>query len=389
MKRYLLRHKWLTTTIAIPSLILALFLMPARWAEPPKWADAYFNEIVKWFSKSTSNSSKLDLIEIYCDTMSDTQIQEWYIDATNDALYYTSKNSLFVQTLCSWIGKWDTFYNKNLIKWKTRDAILGTSIKGCDWKLSNCNLSELLPALFNASMNDHSTLSIAWWTMKDDVDATIQKFSITYFSTLEKTCWEKGSEYISSKGAASSKNALCSHPSTYQSLKNTIEWLKKQSNNLRIIEWKDFWWDVKDKACEWNNKYTNLFECAYTNNTSQDPWQYQYNLWYNELLYYKLLISWLTNNKLLNPNIKPLNLTQNVTVSLSDEIQNLKREEILSENAIQIMQKTINNIRATLPLHVWLQAYYEDVVTFRQSLAKIYTPIHQLNYKLRNIQEKK
>jgi hypothetical protein len=53
------------------------------------------------------------------------------------------------------------------------------------------------------------------------------------------------------------------------------------------------------------------------------------------------------------------------------------------------MQTTINNIRATFPLHIWLQIYYEDVVWFRKSLAKIYTPIHQLNYKLRNIQEKK
>jgi hypothetical protein len=388
MKKYLLRHKWLTTTIAIPSLILALFLMPARWAEPPKDTDVYFNKIVGWFSKTTNNSSKLELLEAYCDTMSNADIQEWYIDAKSNWLYYTPKNSLFVQALCSWIGKSDTFYNMDLIKWKKRDAILGTNIKGCDWTFNNCDLSELLPALFNASMNDHSTLSIAWWAMNPDIDKTIQDFSITYFSRLDSTCWEKSSEYVSSKWAASSKNALCSHPSTYQALKSTIQWLQKQSTNLRIVEWKWFWGELKAADCA-ANKYDKLFECSYTNSTTKDAWQYQYNLWYNELLYYKLLISWLTNNKLLNPNIKPVNLTQNVTVSLSDEIQNLKREEILSDNALQIMQKTINNIRATLPLHVWLQAYYEDVVTFRQSLAKVYTPIHQLNYKLRNIQEKK
>jgi hypothetical protein len=45
-------------------------------------------------------------------------------------------------------------------------------------------------------------------------------------------------------------------------------------------------------------------------------------------------------------------LTKDVVVDLSNEIQNLKREAILSENAIQIMQKTINNIRATFPLHI-------------------------------------
>lgn len=388
MKKYLFHNKWLTTIIAIPSLLLALFLAPRIWSAvtPTQDAEVYFKKIVTGLWEATDARSKKVLLQVYCKTMNDDAIKEWFED---NKIYYSSKNSLFVQALCKWVTKQDTFYKKDLIKWISRNQIIWNDIPWCDWEFWECQLDELLPALFNATMNDHSTLSIAWWAMNDEgdwLDETIQKFSETYFSDLKTICWEKNAQYISSKWAASSKNALCSHPSSYQSLKNTIEALQKQKNNLLIIEWKGFW---KDTKCDTSNKYDNYFECAYTNSTSKDAWWYQHNLWYNELLYYKILISWLANDKLLDPKIKPLNLTKDVVVDLSDEIQNLKREEILSENAVEIMQKTINNIRATFPLHIWLQVYYEDAVNFRKSLAKIYTPIHQLNYKLRNIQEKK
>ena len=399
MKKYLLHNKWLTTIIALPSLLLALFLVPSMWSawSPPEDAETYFNAIVKWLSKAANPESKLELLEVYCETMNSDVIREWYIDKTSNWIYYSSKNSLFVQVLCKWVNKTNTFYKPELIKWTTRDKILGNAVKWCEWDtFEDCNFADLLPALFNATMNDHSTLSVAWWAMKEGkegLETSIQEFSKTYFSDLGLQCWKEDSQYISKKSAAADKDALCSHPSTYQSLKNTIEALQQQQKNLYIIEWNDFWSNIKcdDKVdtSKDTKKYDNLFECAYTNSTSKEAWGYHYNMRYNELLYYKLLISWLTNDKLKDPNIKPLNLTKDIYVDLSDEIQNLKREEILSENAIQIMQKTINNIRATFPLHVWLQAYYEDTVTFRKSLVKIYTPIHQLNYKLRNIQVKK
>lgn len=53
------------------------------------------------------------------------------------------------------------------------------------------------------------------------------------------------------------------------------------------------------------------------------------------------------------------------------------------------MEKTLQNMQATFPIHIGLLAYYEDVLAFRKSIVQIYTPIHQLYYKLRNVQEKK
>lgn len=387
MKKYFIHNKWLTTIISIPIVLLVIFVAPKLWvADTPTitW-EKYLSVIVAWLSSKSDIRSKKEALALYCETMTDSVVVWWYLDENN--IYYSPKNSLFVQALCKWVSSEDIFYNKNLIKWTSRNQILWNNIQWCEWStFSECKLDELLPALFNATMNDHSTLSIAWWTMKEGEDwlhTAVQEFSQKYFTSLSPICGDKNSEYIGTNSSTSPKNGLCSHPSTYQSLKNTIQWLQKQINNLRII---NFAWNVQ---CDTTDIYKSYFECAYTNQTSQEAWWYQHNLWYNELLYYKLLISRLTENKLKDSKIKPLNLTKDITIDLSDERQNLKREAILSENAVQIMQKTINNIRATFPLHIWLQVYYEDVVAFRKSLVKIYTPIHQLYYKLRNIQEKK
>ena len=309
MKKHLFHNKWLTTIIAIPSLFLALFLAPKIWSAvtPTQNAETYFKEIVSGFWAATDARSKKALLVTYCDTMGNDIVKAGFKDGD---IYYSSRYSLFVQALCKWVTKKDTFYNLDLIKGKNWNQILWNEIPWCDWEFSGCKLDELLPAIFSAAMNDHSTLSVAWWAMNDEgkwIDDTIQKFSVTYFSDVKNICWEKNTQYISSKWAASTKDWLCSHPNTYQSLKNTIETLQKQKNNLLIIEWGGFWSKSK---CDKVKEFEDYFECAYTNSTSQEAWWFQHNLWYNELLYYKLLLSRLANDKLKDPNIKPLNLTK-------------------------------------------------------------------------------
>jgi hypothetical protein len=59
--------------------------------------------------------------------------------------------------------------------------------------------------------------------------------------------------------------------------------------------------------------------------------------------------------------------------------------------ASELMQQvivTVDKVRYTFPVHIWFLAYHESLVTFRDALAKLYTPIHQLKYKLRNAQAK-
>lgn len=393
MKKQYRNKRFTTIILTIPSFLLAFFLAPKIWyANPTDDEMSYFKNITDWLSKAVDADSKKALLTVYCDTMMNPDIQNWYLDKANNSIYYSPKFSLFVQALCYWLDNdYTTFNKQNMIIGTSWDSILWNTPQWCNWDMKKCDLSELLPALFNAIMNDHSTLSIAWWTFTKDTNKVIDEFSETYFWDASKLCKDKV-QYIWQKSAASKIDELCSHPMTHQALKNTIETMGLQKKNLRIIKWDEFWANTPKNDCNIStpNFYDNLFVCAYTNKSKNDAGKFQYNLRYNELLYYKLLLAWLSNDKLLDERITPLTISSSSnTTKKNDEIQNLKREEMVSDKAIEIMQKSIDNIRATLPIHFWLQAYYEDVVRFRQSLAKIYTPIHQLNYKLRNIQEKK
>jgi hypothetical protein len=49
----------------------------------------------------------------------------------------------------------------------------------------------------------------------------------------------------------------------------------------------------------------------------------------------------------------------------------------------------LKNMYSTFPVHIWLMAYYEDLLVFRKNFVKIYTPIHQLYYKLENQQNQR
>jgi hypothetical protein len=49
--------------------------------------------------------------------------------------------------------------------------------------------------------------------------------------------------------------------------------------------------------------------------------------------------------------------------------------------------RMLNNVQSTYPIHIGLQAYLEDIKWYRKQLSAIYTPMHQLSYLLRNVQE--
>lgn len=395
------RYTVISLWIIIPCVMAAVFLIPKRVkAEPQNSPDVYLSYIAGGLWWAINAESKKDLIQTYCETMENENVQNWFLD--KNAIYYSPKFSLFVTALCnSVIKKPTSYYIKEKLVWKTSwSEITKKQFPECDPEkdMKKCDLSILLPALFTAAMNDHSTLSVAWWAIQWDVKDRVRQFSDTYFSWMKAICGEWDSYYISSKSASNEQNALCSHPVTNQTLKNTISMLEDQMKNLRILQW-DQWNKLKTDNCktpEWS--YENMVACAYTNASSQDAIWFQYNLWYNELMYYKLLLTWLANDKLKDPNVAPFvvdaakqtqNLENKNRMQITDEIMNLQRELVLSQNAIQIMEKSIANIRSTFPIHIWLQAYYEDAVNFRDTLVKVYTPIHQLNYKLRNIQDKR
>lgn len=58
----------------------------------------------------------------------------------------------------------------------------------------------------------------------------------------------------------------------------------------------------------------------------------------------------------------------------------------VNTQAIQQDFKIIRKLISSFPIHIGLVAYLEDLVNFRGELTKLYTPIHQMYYKLRNTQ---
>ena len=388
MKKNFKKNRVIISSIII-STVWIIFSIPKKtFAEPSTNQSSYSSTLLSLLP-STAYSKK-EYLKAYCMAMENETIKNWLKDKKVDALFYSPKQSIFIAVLCKpFQDKW-SFYNTDLLNNKDRSEILGENLSWCDptTDMNSCDLSILLPHLFTAVLNDHSTLSIAWWAIKwQEKEDNINEFTKTYFGNLWSACGKTDSNYITNASAGSEKDALCSHPKTYALLKSTIDWLQEQQKNLKTIDaekFKEIQTDICKKPWE---EFNNLITCAYTNTSQVEWWAMQYNIRYNELLYYKVLISWL-ETKLNDPNLAPLNLTKSIKVDLSDEIWRLQKELIVSQNAIQIMQRYIDNIRVTLPLHIWLYAYYEDVIAFRKSLVKVYTPIHQLYYKLRNIQEK-
>lgn len=358
-------------------------------------------------------NSKQKLLQRFC--IDTNKYREWFLDSKNNNLYYTPQQSLFMAVLCQPfnedISVLETlFFNYDILKKADNNnnsrAFLPWVPKNCDptSDMKDCDFSKLLPALFSAVMNDHSTLSMAWWTWTDENENTIIKnFSNTYFGTIwQEQCKSADRYFLDNQSSSTKEEAICSHPKTHALLKNTIQDLQKQKKNIQTLEidellsiqeetptkdtkWCTIWWDLF---------YANMFLCGYSTNNTDDRQKRatQYNLQFNELLYYKILIARLSD-VLSKNNIAPLDLTKtqltaDQATSSSPEVQSLARELAISQQAVTTMQKTLDGFHATFPLHIWLSAYYEDVLNVRKSLAKVYTPINQLYYKLRNIQQK-
>ena len=61
-------------------------------------------------------------------------------------------------------------------------------------------------------------------------------------------------------------------------------------------------------------------------------------------------------------------------------------EQQLAMQAVKQMSRMITQVGVHFPLHVGLSAYYEDLLNYRKTITKSYTPFNQLAYKRRNVQ---
>jgi len=347
---------------------------------------------------------KKDLLVAFC--QASYSYANGFMDG--ETLRYAPRYSLFIAALCWPLVKESSFEHPSVMRKTSREGITGEPRPSCDptWSMEFCNLAALISDIFTEVMNDHATLWLAWWvlTEKKEPEELVKQFSDTYFWDQSAVCKDPKWAYISQKNASNVEGAICFHPQTYATLLDTIKSLQKQAQKLTLLDAEKLT-ALPHETCD-QIETADLFACAYAFKQNETLTARQNNLWHNELLYYHALIAWLST-KLEDPKFAPFSLDakqydyeatwkpgdarekkEMLTANGTAQIWLLQREIWLSTQALRAMQQTITNFRAAFPIHIWLLAYREDTVAMRTALTKVYTPIHQLYYKLRNVQKK-
>jgi hypothetical protein len=281
----------------------------ATKATPSGDRKTYIDNLVK--ELDIKQWSKKVLLQTYCKALNTANVQDGLVDGN---MYFTPKYSLFAAALCAPFAKDDSNLqpfnpgNDKILKKKFNwTAFLGAIPNWCDptSDMKDCDFSVLLPKIFSRIMNDHSILSIAWWTFGLQKNKTSNEdmrniFSNGYFWNVGKICGDASKDiYLGTKSSSNSKTALCAHPKTANYLDSYINKLKQQQNKIQTLEVSALQGQIDEKSCvtTWWTAWSqaSLLLCSYNNGVPGDAGPNQTNLRYNELLFYKTLIAWLTN----------------------------------------------------------------------------------------------
>lgn len=187
-----------------------------------------------------------------------------------------------------------------------------------------------------------------------------------------------------------------SYPQSYNKLKEYIKIWQNMQRSTHIIntQW------IEDSWFEWLDQW-KLF-LSYSPDNTQGTNEildtlptYQgvsIDILYNELFFYTLF------NQIYTTYLERYrNSKENLPITLqSYDIKSaiaVQRSRIQSQeqSLLWSIEQSIRQVNTTIslfPLHIGMLMYQEDVLKMRNNLAKIYLPIHQLHYKLENIQSK-
>lgn len=259
-------------------------------------------------------------------------------------------------------------------------------VEGCkrDGDMTSCDFALFLPKLFALVINDISKTKLVqlYSNQSDDTEEAIKAFSQTYFGSGESICKKKDTIYLSDK-EGTDKEAACNHPETRKVVEQYIEKVKEMADKTKYIDAEKLLKNQSDK-CEKETKEFVVCSFDNENTLARDSF---HNLLYNELLFYKLFIT-LAQESIQYPEYNEFRAFSDISQEAAQETTRLNDEITLSADAILYTEKTLQNMQATFPVHIGLLAYYEDLVDFRKSLIRIYTPLNQLYYKLRNVQQR-
>lgn len=281
--------------------------------------------------------------------------------------------------------------------------------------MQSCNISSIAPVIFKNIMNEYSNIKLAaiywykteWDSDSEKLDEAVKKFANNYFGDPQDPnapCWEEWMTYLH-KDDSTWKAKHCNHPETHKELEETIKSAQRLIEKLKYLDHEKIMdpFDDPEKSnnlaeyCnddeeKWTSPKHLLHACWFTNRwdiSFKSDRQTFYNLYANELMWYNLFVDYYANRITSSTAYSPLRLWSiSATYRRNQkEVNNLWYEKWIAQQATFQSLRMLTNVYTTFPSYIALKAYQEDLLNYRETLAKTYTPVHQLYYTTRNVQE--
>lgn len=362
--------------------------------------ETYIKETTQEIDKTRNwVSTKEKNVNYVFQTLCKKIINDWSIEISHNISYYPTE-SLFVTIVCNSI-LWDNkeinplplspfLKRKNFNKiWIICATQQKQNTNITDKECENRSLDNTMdyPFLFNKviskTQNDRVNLSLA--RIYGAIDTKNEKYTENdlanhYISTHFQTIWL----------IPESKN----YPQTYKKL---AEYIK----NARTMQKEAYFIDYNKLQNNELSNFTGLLQKFFLKkdnwNTLNDDKRINTintNILYNELFFYTLFAS--IYNEYLDrfwdktDNIPKWIQTVNIKTKEAIYLQKARNKQF-NTKLIYATRESIRqliNLESSYPIHIWYLMYQEDLITIRNNLAKIYLPLHQLHYKLENVQSK-
>lgn len=387
--RYLFFNKYMRRVVIILSLCVSVFGV-CGFAKAEDFSSAMTTINTKLWETNGSITSVKWLIKNYCNAVLTTQ------DFTENQFNYSGRQSVFVALLCSNVG-WhslsefpEKFKNSPSDYFKLSSfhelgiedmqpiSIDSTSLtNNCDpWSnMTNCDISTYISKLFSMIINDYTNLkqpNLYGFIPGKKPEELATLFSKTYFDGVDICANKDGRSY----------------PDTCKALKKYITDAQKLSADVQIFRPKNLIVADFDKVCDVSStdKYSLLL-CGLYGDTTKSLERFL-NLTYNELFYYQYFMnyySWIMSTR--SPEVLKTRM-QDASLEATTRITNITNELTWSQQALSLTMRMLRDDYTAFPLHIWFLMYQEDLITISEPLSKLYTPLNQLYYLLRNVQEK-
>ena len=353
------------------------------FAENEKWPSC--KTAISNFNVGEVNSfyNVKNLIRNFCQEISDIQ-------CVDDGDFFDANQSVLLSILCDNVGmesvftsinrNWENSFlkRKTFLEFNIQNYEQWSEINYCDYTtnvMNGCNLYEHLPKIFNEILNDYFNIwqsriyGIKW--LQDDFDPALSANEFSNHNFLLQICDSSNNYY----------NTSCKY------LKNYMKDARNLLTKTKVIDVKKMSEINKDIDCE-NHFSENILYCGllWSQNDFNDDF---INVIYNEYFWYRIFMTYYSNNLSQNAKLSSLNTSSSVD-KLSDnkdKVFTMQQYTSKIRYGINTSFRTLSDMSWTFPLHIWFTMYQENANILMKNLAKIYPPIRTLFDKLRNVQK--